>query len=95
MGIFERDHLFFFFIFFWSSLDFEWKFGHLHKRYGFGLEKNQRLVLTKTVLVLKNLRGLGLVGDGLNYITDLITFFNYDFRYLIMMQEAIVGLWPT
>ena len=28
------------------------------------------MVLTKTVLVLKNLQGLGLVGDGLNYITD-------------------------
>ena len=27
------------------------------------------LVLTKTVLVLKNLQGLGLEGDGLNYIT--------------------------
>ena len=29
------------------------------------------LVLTKTVLVLKNLQGLGLAGDGLNYITVL------------------------
>ena len=25
--------------------------------------------MTKTVLVVKNLQGLGLVGDGLNYIT--------------------------
>ena len=38
------------------------------------LKKSKVLVLTKTVLmvlVLKNLQGLGLVGDGLNYITDM------------------------
>ena len=35
------------------------------------LKKSKVLVLdlTKTVLVLKNLQGLGLIGDGLNYIT--------------------------
>ena len=33
------------------------------------LKKSKVLVLTKMVLVLKNLQGLGLVGDGLNYIT--------------------------
>ena len=36
------------------------------------LKKSKVLVLTKTVLVLKNLQGLGLVGDGLNYCTSLV-----------------------
>ena len=41
------------------------------------------LVVTKTVLVLKNLQGLGLVGDGLNYITAAKT----------KLIEAIMRIW--
>ena len=59
------------------------------------LNKSKVLVLTKTfmVLVLKNLQGLDLVGDGLNYITVHYTrrhFFPSFFFFLALTKDSLM-----